>query len=283
MTKCDKCPRDAIIYQRYSGMRLCREHFEDDVHRKIREALRKTGLFSRDAHVAVGLDGGRKSATLAFVLKNLFARRKDIDLLAVIIDEGRKTGPTADQARHVAERLETPYIVKSLPLVPARYSHTESCRGHDDLPDRNSEYQQPLCIDRNALKRELLFCTAKENGAGILATGESLDDEALEIFIGYLKGDADAVMSEEQCVAWIKPLRRIPEKEVRLYAICRDLGFADEMPNVCEKTSAGALRLQAKRLLFGFDSRHPGTNYSLLRGLEKAQAREEAGKGKAFK
>ena len=117
MTKCDKCNCSAIIYQRYSGMHLCREHFEEDVHRKIREELRKTGLFGPDSRIAVGLDGGRKSATLAFVLKNLFIARKDIDLLAVIIDEGKKTCPTADQAAHVAEQLEIAYTVKSLPLL----------------------------------------------------------------------------------------------------------------------------------------------------------------------
>ncbi|MHB8118268.1 MAG: TIGR00269 family protein [Methanothrix sp.] len=262
MTKCDKCPRSAIIYQRYSGKHLCRDHFEEDVHRKIREALRKTGLFGRDARIAVGLDGRRKSATLAFVLKNLFIHRRDIDLLAIIIDEGEKTSPTADQARHVAEQLRIPYIVKILPLLP------------DETP----------YIVQSARKRELLFCTAEENGAGILATGEALDDVALEIFISYLRGDVDAVVSdgsecEEQRVAWIKPLRRIPGKEVRLYAIGRDLGFA----NVGEKPNTDALRSEAKRLLCGFDGRHPGTNYSLLRGLEKGPAQEGAGKGKAFK
>ena len=263
MTKCDKCPSCAIIYQRYSGMHLCREHFEEDVHRKIREALRKTGLFGRDARIAVGLDGSGKSATLAFVLKNLFIRRKDIDLLAVIIDEGKKTSPTADQARHVAEQLSLPYIVKGLPLLP------------DHEPPR---------IIHSTRKRELLFCTAEENGAGILATGETLDDEALEIFIGYLQGNADAVAressdQEEQRAAWIKPLRRIPEKEVRLYAIRRDLGFE----NAAKLCNTDTLRGVAKGLLGGFDRRHPGTNYSLLRGLEKGPAQEGAGKGKAFK
>jgi len=270
MTKCDKCPSCAIIYQRYSGMHLCREHFEEDVHRKIRESLRKTGLFGPGSRTAVGLDGGRKSATMAFVLKNLFIRRRDIDLLAVIIDEGKKSGPTADQARHVAEQLSLPYIVKSLPLLP------------DHEPPR---------IIHSTRKRELLFCTAEENGAGILATGETLDDEALEIFIGYLRGDVDAVLSkgfpagpvgsgsEEHKIAWIKPLRRIPKKEVRLYAIGHDLGFA----NPGEKPHADALRPEAKRLLCGFDGRHPGTNYSLLRGLEKGPAQEGACKGKAFK
>ena len=263
MTKCDKCQRGAIIYQRYSGKHLCREHFEEDVHRKIKEGLRKTGLFGPGSRIAVGLDGGRKSATLAFVLKNLFIHRRDIDLLAVIIDEGKKSGPTADQARHVAEKFGLPYIVKSLPLL--------------------SDHEQTHIV-HSARKRELFFGTAKENGAGILATGETLDDEALEIFISYLQGDVDAVVregseQEEQSVAWIKPLRRIPEKEVRLYAIGRDLGFE----NAADLSNTDTLRATGKRLLCGFDRRHPGTNYSLLRGLEKGPAQEGAGKGKAFK
>jgi len=267
MTKCDKCQRCAIIYQRYSGMHLCREHFEEDVHRKIREALRKTGLFGRDARIALGLDGGQKSATLAFVLKNLFFHRRDIDLLAVIIDDGKKTCPTADQARHVAEQLGIPYIVKILPLLP------------DETP----------CIVQSARKRELLFCIAEKNGAGILATGETLDDEALEIFISYLRGDVDAVLSEgseceEQKVAWIKPLRRIPGKEVRLYAIGHGLGFADsdEKTNAGEKLYADALRSEAKRLLCGFDCRHPGTNYSLLRGQEKCPGARKGRQGQSL-
>lgn len=251
MTRCDKCQRSAIIYQRYSGKHLCREHFEEDVHRKIRESLRKTGLFGRDARIAVGLDGGRKSVALAFVLKNLFIHRRDIDLLALIIDEGKKTSPTTEQAAHVAEQLGIPYIVKILPLLP------------DETPQ----------IIRSFRKMELLSCTAKENDANILATGETLDDEALDIFIGYLQGDVDAVVperrkSEGQSIARIKPLRRIPEKEVRLYAIGHDLGFEDAgvLPNT------DAFRGVAKGLLGGFDRRHPGTNYSLLRGLEKGRS-----------
>ncbi|MFZ2472575.1 MAG: tRNA lysidine(34) synthetase TilS [Methanothrix sp.] len=266
MTKCDKCHSSAIIYQRYSGKHLCREHFEEDVHRKIRESLRGTHLFGPGSRIALGLDGGRKSATLAFVLKNLFVRRRDIDLLAVIIDEEKKASPTADQACRVAEQLDVSYIVKRLPHL--------------------ADQKQPRMV-QSARKRDLLICTAEENEAGILATGETLDDEALDIFISYLQGDVDAIVPEgsaseegkEQKVAWIKPLRRIPGKEVRLYAIGQNLGFADAV----YVSNTDALRAAAKRLLCDFDCRHPGTNYSLLRGLEKCPAQEGAGKGKAFK
>lgn len=249
MTKCDKCPGRGVIYQRYSGMHLCREHFEEDVHRKIREELRKTGHFGREARIAVGLDGGRKSATLAFVLKNLFIRRKDIDLLAVIIDEGKKTCPTADRAADVAEQLGIAYTVKRLPL----------------MQDQETSYAV-----RSARKRELLLAAAKENHARILATAETLDDEALEIFMSLLQGDVDAVISdrrEDQTVSRIKPLRRIPEKEVRLYALGCSLGFDD----AGEMHDTDNLQSEAKRLLCDFDGRHPGTNYSLLRGREKVR------------
>jgi tRNA(Ile)-lysidine synthase TilS/MesJ len=259
-------------------MHLCREHFEADVHRKIREALRLTGLFGQGARIAVGLDGGRKSAALAFVLKNIFIRRRDIDIFAVIIDEGRGGRSTA-QARQVAEQLDIPYTVKSLPLLPlppalhGSYLPGEGHPGQAGIADQ---------------KREMLFRVAREKGAGILATGEDLDDEALQIFIYYLRGNVDVVMSGTTGVGaegggpiiWIKPLRRIPEKEVRLYAIGRCLGNDD----IGDESIAGEMECEAKRLLRGFDCRHPGTNYSLLRSLEKGpEAKKQAHEGKAFK
>jgi tRNA(Ile)-lysidine synthase TilS/MesJ len=262
MTKCDKCPGRAIIYQRYSGNHLCRDHFEEDVHRKIREVLRKTGLFGHGSRMALGLDGGQESAMLAFVLKNLFINRRDIELFAIIIDEGEERS-AAVRGAHVAEQLRIPYIVKSQPLLQEH-----------QLPD----------MAYSARKKELLLGAAEENEAGILATGETLETLALEIFMGYLRGDVDAILAkdtvcEEQEIAWIKPMRRIPGKEARLYAIGRDLGFA----NIGEMHNIDALSQVAKGLLCGFERRHPGTNYSLLRGPEKGTAHEGSGKGKAFK
>ena len=34
--KCSKCGKKAVIYQKYSGLYLCKEHFLDDVERKVR-------------------------------------------------------------------------------------------------------------------------------------------------------------------------------------------------------------------------------------------------------
>ncbi|HNX40614.1 MAG TPA: hypothetical protein PKK11_08510 [Methanothrix sp.] len=252
MTRCDKCPRSAVIYQRYSGMHLCGEHFSMDVHRKIRERLRKTGLFSRGSRMAVCLDGGRQSATLAWALKDIFSRRPDMDISAIIIDPGERGGSCAEEGRAVAERLEMDCRILS-------------------WPDGGAGIQF----------QEALFRAAQKAGAGILATGECLDDEALRIFLSYLQGEGRALLaapsagpatltetsdhSRPEGPTWIKPLQRVPRREARLFALLHGLGI-DADGGAGQQCS---LSQEAARLLAGFEGRHPGTYYSLVRGLEK--------------
>jgi tRNA(Ile)-lysidine synthase TilS/MesJ len=213
-------------------MHLCQAHFDEDVHRKIRESLRQTRLFGRGERVAVGLSGGGDSATLLYVLKNMFSRRKDIDFVAIIIDEGQGVA----QARLISQKLGVPSIIRSM---------------HSSTGSR--------------AKADLLIKTAQESGADVLATGHNLDDEAQEVFLKFLKGDVEGLLqpSPGRPIPWIKPLRRVPEKETRLYAITHGLYH-----HKSECFTFG-WRLEVKRHLNGFESRHPGTKYSLLRSLER--------------
>jgi tRNA(Ile)-lysidine synthase TilS/MesJ len=240
MTKCDKCQSRAIIYQKYSGMHLCPSHFEEDVRRKVREDLRKTGLFGRRARVAFGLSGRWSSAVLLHIMRDIFSRRKDIDFIAIIIDEGQGCASSLNQAKLLAERLEVPLAIASM-NDPPRAVEASCCRDNTDS------------------KMGRLLEVAREMEVGILATAHSLDDEAEAIFLKFLQGDVDGLF-ERQCqqgsLHWIKPLRRIPEKEIRLYALTHDL-----LPANCEDLSCeDYLHLQVKRHLDGFDSRHPPLN-----------------------
>jgi tRNA(Ile)-lysidine synthase TilS/MesJ len=243
-------------------MHLCREHFEADVNRKIRETLRRTGLFGRRAKVLVGLDGGRNSATLAYVLKNLFARRKDIDLMAMVIDDGEKRSRAIEDALLIAEGLEMPAAIKRL-----------------RIPE-----DEDTAMSRLTRKRQLFCDAAHDCGGNIIATGEDLDDEALEIFVRYLQGETEKENESFEALRepgagelnWIKPLSRVFKKEVRLYAMGRNLGNrGDETP------CSDPLRRAAKRQLSLFECRHPGTCYSLLSGWERSFSQEV--EGKAFK
>jgi tRNA(Ile)-lysidine synthase TilS/MesJ len=226
-------------------MLLCREHFREDVRRKARESLRKTGLFGQRARIIIELDGGRNSAALASILKDTFLARRDIDLQAVLIDDGDAKSPAAAEAERHAELLEIPLQRKSL-------LHLDN--------------QGPGETTGLEARMDILHQYAREKQAGIIATCQDLDDEALEIFLRYLRGDCSPYEKERADVHWIKPLRRIPKKEVRLYAHTGGLCCRPDH----ESYQEGVYK-QAKRLLSEFDSRHPGTNYSLLRGWERLQ------------
>ncbi len=239
--RCHKCPRRAVIHQRYSGMFLCREHLLEDVQRKAREHLRQTGLFAGGRRILIELDGGRNSSALAYMLRNTFHRRRDIDLQAVVID-GERNAPLIDAAR-VAERLDISLQHRKIPPAPEGKTSSTS---------------------PSFRKREALLSAARENDACIIATGEDLDDVALEIFLAYLQGECPGEAAGEVDRHWIRPLQRIPKREVRLYGLILDLGSDCTPPSLPNQ-----LHEQARRQLFEFDCRHPGTNYSLLKGWER--------------
>lgn len=253
MTKCSKCPLPAIIYQKYSGMHLCQFHFADDVHRKARETLRQTGLFAHGLQLALAMDGGKGSATMANIIKNLFRGRRDVDLVAIIIDDH---GPGTKAARIETERLGLSSRIVDLP------SSLLNRESGDSASDPSSFAQ----------KMRMMTSLAQEIGADAIATGHDLDDEATRIFISYLQGDIDGlgdglqkarpVCPMQGRFPSIQPLRRIPSKEVRLYALQHGLCFSEDRIE-------DGFHKQARQQLCHFDSLHPGTKYSLLRSLEK--------------
>ena len=222
-------------------MYLCREHFQKDVERKAREYLRQTVLFAGSRRVLIELDGGRNSSALAYILRNTFHRRRDIVIQAVVIDEGERGAQSSKDAANVAEHLDISLQHWKTPPAP------------DGMASSTG----------SSVPREALFSAAREKEAGVIATGEDLDDAALEIFLAYLQGECAREM-EDVGMHWIRPLQRIPKREVRLYALIQNLGSDTTKPSLPDQRHE-----MAGRQLSEFDSRHPGTNYSLLKGWER--------------
>lgn len=261
MTRCCKCPMPAVIYQKYSGMHLCPAHFNDDVQRKVRETLRRTGLFGHGLRLALYMDGGKGSAVMASIIKNLFARRRDIDLVALILDD---QGSGAKAARTAAGQLGIRIWAESLPVFAGPAKERETISSAVDTA-------------RTAQKEGMIASLAQRIGADAIATGGDLDDEATRIFMCYLEGNIGGrqdklpemkrLKERQGTIPTIQPLRRIPGKEVRLYALQHGLCFS-------EVEVEDGMHKEAYRQLSRFDSRHPGTKYSLLRSLEKLDLEE---------
>ncbi len=265
MTGCDKCRARAVIYQKYSGMHLCPAHFEDDVRRKIRESIRETGVFARPARVAVALDGGKNSSAMLCALKALFSKRRDVELIAVMIDEGIEgyRPQRLVAARALADGLEIPCVIKSLKDAVGLTI--------DEVASRDArDHAHDPCRVCKALRDILLNGAARELEADALATGHSLDDCARAILQSYLSGDIDGLLKQIRQntgeVFRIKPLRRVPESEIALYAALQ--GIHPIVGGVCPYKGE-AMAAEVKDVLDGFDDRHPGTKYSLLRSFDR--------------
>jgi tRNA(Ile)-lysidine synthase TilS/MesJ len=255
MIRCDKCGRRAVVRQKYSGASLCQEHFDQDLYRKIREVLRLTRPFSRGARIAVALGGDWASSCLLHSLKAIFERRKDLEITALLVDEGIEGyRPEAlDYASRVADMLDIPWIRLSF-------------RGAFGI-DVDDADPKDKCTFCRVGKDALFNYAAVDLRAKALATGETLDDEARAALSICLKGETDQIgrLRRSPCFSIaprIKPLSRVPARETGLYA--RIHGFSG-MENRCPYARC----LPVEKVLSGFEARHPGTRYSLLRSMER--------------
>ncbi|HQD25394.1 MAG TPA: tRNA(Ile)-lysidine synthase, partial [Methanoculleus thermophilus] len=74
--KCSKCRREAIIYQRYSGLHLCEQHFNRDFEAKAKRAIREHRWIQSGDTVAVALSGDGDSSALLYFLSRLLRERR---------------------------------------------------------------------------------------------------------------------------------------------------------------------------------------------------------------
>lgn len=258
--KCGRCGKTAVIHQKYSNAHLCRSHFIEDVERRVKRDIRKFKMIGKNEKIAVALSGGKDSVALLYILHKVFGNRKDLEIIAITIDEGVSgyREHTLEHARNVTSDLGICHIVRSF---ADGFGTTL-----DELVLKKANAACTLC---GVLRKNLLNITARELGADKLAIGHNLDDESQTILMNYLRGDVDRMKRmtggrQPGLVLRIKPLRSIPEKEVALYGILNDLPVStDECPY-----AGGALRNEIREMINNYEVNHPGTKHALLGGFD---------------
>lgn len=263
---CSKCRRPAVVYQRYSGLHLCRMHFSADFEAKAKRAIRVHHWIAPHDRIAVAMSGGKDSSALLFFLHRLVGKRKDVELVAITIDEGIEGYRDPSIARRIAERMGVPHFTISFRDV---FGITV-----DEIVKRKGD--RLSCSYCGVLRRQCLNRAAKEHGINRLALGFNLDDEAQTVLMNVLRGDADRLLRPaepaEGMVQRIRPFTYIPEREVALYAFYHVEGF--ELGRC--PYAHNALRNDIRRLLNDYAWRHPSARYSLV-GLGEHLARMRSG------
>ena len=263
--QCTKCGNPKVIYKReQSGQILCKDCFIESIEKKVIKTVKKEKLLDKGDKVLVALSGGKDSVTTLEIL-NSFRQRHIIGICAVTVDEGianyRQEG--VDIATRHAERLGIKHKVVSL---KEDYGITL-----DEIMQK--ENHKGSCTYCGVFRRTIINKAAREMGATKIATGHNLDDEVQAIMMNYLEGNtgnlpklgAKTESKAEEFTVKIKPLREIPEREIGLYVVAKELEVhLDSCPYAMQ-----SFRGEVSEVINHLSEKHPTIKYSTLRGYDK--------------
>ncbi|HEV2317611.1 MAG TPA: TIGR00269 family protein [Thermoplasmata archaeon] len=258
--RCDHCERPAVVDQPYRGSHVCDRHFRESVTERVRREMHRQVPGFSGGTIAVALSGGKDSAVALLLTQRYFARRPNVRLVALSVDEGvagYRAG-TLRSARELTERFGVEH---------------RTVRARDALGVTTDATLAMLpgvapCSYCGVWRRGLLNRAAREVGADLLVLGFNLDDLAQTVLMNLARADLDRLARmaphrhrQPGLVPRIAPLAQIPEREVFLYARLSGIPF-----DHAECPHAGpAARNVFREVVWRLEEELPGTRQALLR------------------
>ena len=261
--RCTKCKKHAITFIRYSGMHLCNKHFIEFVERRVKKDITKQGKTNDETIFGIALSGGKDSSVVLHLMYEIFSKRPNITLYAITVDEG--ISGYRDKSIPIAQKN-----CKKLGIEHHVISFEDAIgRTMDEIASRHDELGE--CSYCGVFRRFCLNIKTKELGVNKLVTGHNLDDMAQSILMNFTNGDIQKLARlgphtriQPGLVPRLLPLRTIPEKEIMLYAIVKNIEFHNaECPY-----SIRALRGSYREIINNLEDSTPGTRHSILNSYE---------------
>ncbi|MCI4367950.1 MAG: TIGR00269 family protein [Thermoplasmata archaeon] len=265
--RCSLCDEEAVIDQPYAGQHLCDRHFRRTIVERLRREMHRQLPRFPGGTVAVALSGGKDSAVALTLAHRYFARRPNVHLVALTVDEGIEGYrlPTIERAAELCKNLDVPH---------------EILRARDEVGSTTDEAALRMvgtapCSFCGVWRRQLLNRAAVRAGADVLVLGFNLDDLAQTILMNLARADLDRIprmaphrSRQPGLVPRIAPLATIPEREVYLYARLEGLPFDHgECPH-----ARRAARNVFREAVWNLEEALPGTRHGLLKTQERLQA-----------
>ncbi|MEM4390053.1 MAG: TIGR00269 family protein [Candidatus Micrarchaeia archaeon] len=267
MPACSFCHREACAFLAYMPRHFCPKHFREFFERRVRRTIREFGMLRGVGRLGIALSGGKDSLTVLSILAPI-AREMHIELHAITVDEGIAgyRDKLVEVARQACGELGVPH-------------HVVSCKKEigfsvDEIVALKK--RETSCSYCGVFRRWALNKKARELGLDKIATGHNLDDVAQTFLMNMLRNEPmrlarfspnGGLVREDGFVDRIRPLFRIPEKEVALYALLAKLPVQFcECPHAHE-----AFRNEVRNFLNEVEARHPGTKFRVVSALLSVQ------------
>ena len=268
MEKCNFCNGEAIYHRPYSGEHHCELCYIKAVEKQVQRTITRHRMLKPDDYVAIAVSGGKDSVSLIHIISTLEARFPQSKLVAITIDEGVSgyRSEAIDIARECCEKFGIEHRLHSFKKL---YGYTL-----DEIAECAKEKGVPhVCSYCGVLRRKALNVAAREAQATKLATAHNLDDEVQSMVMNFLRGDISRMSGHQlglECeglVPRVKPLCKVPEKEVALYAFLKKVRF-QSLPCPYSETS---LRSDVRRFLNKLENKHPGMKFTVYKSFGRVQ------------
>ncbi|MDD1673991.1 MAG: TIGR00269 family protein [Methanomicrobiales archaeon] len=242
-----------MYIDRATGHHQCHHHLGASILERVKKALEAD--IKPGERIGIALSGGKDSTVLLYLLHTLCSERKDIELLALTVDEGidgyREHSLVA--AREVTRRFDIAHHVITFEQITGS--------SLDQLVSGREERSCTIC---GVLRRKALQKLARDHGVTVLATGHCLNDEAQTILMNCFRGDLPHLLrtteSTNVYIPRIKPLQMVSEKEITLYAMGE--GIYIDLPEC--PYAYHALRTEVRTMLDHLELVSPGTMERIL-------------------
>jgi len=261
--QCIKCNRPAVTFIRYNGTHLCKNHFFEYFEKRVKKELKKQGKTEEGSKIGIAVSGGKDSIVTLHLMHDIFSKRPNISLYAITVDEGIKG--YRDESIKVAVNN-----CKKLGIQHHIISFKDAIgKTMDQITSPNDELGE--CTYCGVFRRFCLNTKTKELGINKLVTGHNLDDMSQSILMNFINGDMKKLARlgphkkiQPGLVPRIMPLRVIPEKEIMLYAILKNIEFHNaECPY-----SLRASRRYYRDIIDNLESVNPGTRHSIINSYD---------------
>jgi uncharacterized protein (TIGR00269 family) len=274
--KCSICKSSAAIYfRRNEGIALCADCLIWNLENKVRRTVSKYDMLKPADRIAVAISGGKDSLSLLKILSKLTAKFPRCELFAVMVDEGIRgyRDRILSDAKAFCEILGIPWAVVS-------FKELYGLALDEMLAARPGENPCSYCA---VLRRKALNNAARVLKADKLALAHNLDDVVQTFLLNLMLGDPDRALRALSpvsprapgAVPRIKPLFRIPEKELALYAYLNGI----PIPSSACPYGDRALRNDVRAALNLLELGHPGIKYSILRSAQSLASLAECPSG----
>ena len=281
-----KCGKPAVIFRKYEGSYLCKQHFLQSVERKVKKNIRVNNLVKPGDRIGIAVSGGKDSMAALYLMHKILSPRRDIRIVAISLDEGIRgyREPSLKYARDLCKKLGVEHKVYSF---MKEFGKSLDQKVKDTRKGERKYDLEVSCTLCGVARRYMLNKYSRKLRLTKLCTGHNLDDESQAVLMNYIRGDLyrasrmgpGPVVYDKKFIGRIKPLRIIPEKEVALYAILAGLKYHNkECPYRC------GLRLEVRDFVNSLEENHSGMKFTILETFDRilpslrSQMEKEIGK-----